>query len=81
MKGIRGENIGCLHKRRIKRKRRKKSKIANIIDAPIKTEKAGPKVFSCKDCKYSTTNSFNLKRHEDNVHKGLLHKCDVDGCD
>ena len=57
------------------------SKIANIIDATIKTEITGPKVFTCKDCKYSTTNSFNLKRHEDNVHKGLLHKCDVDGCD
>ena len=67
--------------KKTKKQNEKKIKIANIIDATIKTEKSGPKVFSCKDCKYSTTNSFNLKRHEDNVHKGLLHKCDVDGCD
>ena len=64
-----------------KKTKKQKEKKYKIIDAPIKTEKFGPKVFSCKDCKYSTTNSFNLKRHEDNVHKGLLHKCDVDGCD
>ena len=67
--------------KKTKKQKEKKSKNANIIDDPIKTEKSSPKVFSCKDCKYSTTNSFNLKRHEDNVHKGLLLKCDVDGCD
>ena len=63
----------------------KREKIANIFGdetgSKRKGEAASPKLYSCTECKYSTKNSFNLKRHEDNVHKGLLHKCDVEGCD
>ncbi len=42
--------------------------------------KVKKKQYKCQTCDYSTKNSFNLKRHQENVH-GLVHHCDVPGCD
>ena len=67
--------------REIKFVKKKKNKNIPTDENRSKEENASPRLYFCKECKYSTNNSFNLKRHEDNLHKGLLHKCDVEGCD
>ena len=58
----------------------KKEKIKKAFGDENMKGESGPRLYFCKECKYSTKNSFNLKRHEDNVHKGLLQWLTVDAC-